>query len=131
VSGSPARSAAECWRDEINAHVPEGRLIRRTAIVEHEPSASSGILPLPNPSADPNPAVQTPCLYIGPCGQRCNRPARPDGFCAKHKLNPGLSQSEEVSDSALIKRAVAVIGVLIALWPLIAELVREILHHLR
>ena len=74
-----------------------------------------------------SPAVKTPCLYIGPAGQRCDRPARADGFCSKHQLNP----PHEVSSSTVAKRAVAIIGVVAALWPLIVDLVRELLRLLR
>jgi hypothetical protein len=71
--------------------------------------------------------VQGTCLYIGPAGQRCNRAAGASGFCSKHQLNP----SGEVSKSAAIKRAAAISGVLAALWPFIADLIREILRHFR
>lgn len=77
-------------------------------------------------------AVQYPCLYIGPAGQRCSRPARADSFCAKHQLKSPTElgaraqNADEVSDSTIAKRAAAVIGVLVALWPLIAELIHEL-----
>lgn len=76
-----------------------------------------------------SPAVKTPCLYIGPAGQRCDRPARADGFCSKHQQN--ASDSNEVPSSTIAKRALAVIGVIAALWPLIVDLVRELLRLLR
>jgi Family of unknown function (DUF5763) len=76
-----------------------------------------------------SPAVKTPCLYIGPAGQRCDRPARADGFCSKHQQN--ASDSNEVPSSTIAKRALAVIGVIAALWPLIIDLVRELLRLLR
>src|SRR5271157_6011556 len=35
---------------------------------------------------------QGPCLYFGPQGQRCSRPAIANGFCARHKpVQPGQS----------------------------------------
>lgn len=96
-----------------------------------------GNLRTSNP-APPQPfAVQYPCLYIGPAGQRCSLPAREDGFCVKHQLRsptgPGANAQnvDEISESTIAKRALAVIGVLVALWPLIAELIRELRRLLR
>jgi hypothetical protein len=73
--------------------------------------------------------LQSPCLYIGPVGQRCNRPARASGFCSRHWLNE--SDVDRVSDWTIAKRAVAVLSVVVALWPLLADLVRELLRLLR
>jgi len=69
-----------------------------------------------------------PCLYLGPRGQRCARPAIDDGFCEKHR--PG----EKVAGSLVGRRVLgAVVAVLGILWPYVADLVREIIrwfqHH--
>jgi hypothetical protein len=73
-----------------------------------------------------NRSASQQCLYFGPAGQRCNRFALADGFCPQHRLG----QAQEDSDSSLlVKRAAAVIGALAILWPIIADLLRE-LHRL-
>jgi len=76
----------------------------------------------------PKSTVESPCLYIGPSGQRCNRPAGASGFCSKHQLAPA---GESDSNAATVKRAAAVIAVLAALWPFIADLIREIIRLFR
>lgn len=64
------------------------------------------------------------CLYFGPAGQRCDRPAIKDGFCARH-------QSGVVSETAkapLPRRVVAILTLLVALWPLVADLIRQVIR---
>ena len=93
---------------------------------------------VPAPPADASPrrisppapksSVQSACLYIGPAGQRCDRPAGESGFCSKHHIaQPG----EEVSNRVRAKRAAVVIGLLAALWPVIADLIREFIRLFR
>jgi hypothetical protein len=104
-------------------------LLVNAANEEGDPNAWPEALRGSAPPVGPQPAVQTPCLYLGPVGQRCNQPARASGFCSRHQLNP--SDSGEVSNATIVKRAVAVIGVIVALWPLLADLVRELIRLLR
>jgi hypothetical protein len=70
---------------------------------------------------------QGPCLYLGPAGQRCGRRAVAGNFCARHQ--PGASQI--LSLPQISRRGVAVIGLLAVLWPVLADLVREIVRLLR
>ncbi len=112
-TGSPAEPVQVFSRDSIH------------------PMKSTSDVFLPRP---PQPLKSTsksrvlgPCLYIGPAGQRCNCPAGESGFCSKH----GVNQQDDTSSSLHVKRGLAVIGVLAALWPFIAELVRELLRLLR
>jgi hypothetical protein len=66
-----------------------------------------------------------PCLYLGPAGQRCSRRAVNDGFCAIHQ--PGQSRAAMRQPAAKPSRVVAaILGILGVLWPLLADLVREI-----
>lgn len=73
---------------------------------------------------------QGPCLYFGPQGQRCDRRAVADGFCRRHQpaqlgetAQPGVARS----GSKPFARVIAVgIAIFAALWPVIAELLREI-----
>jgi hypothetical protein len=75
----------------------------------------------------PNRGDRGPCLYLGPAGQRCHRPALEQGYCSKHQ--PGARA--EHFRSELPRRAVAVLGLLAVIWPLLVDLVREILRLLR
>jgi hypothetical protein len=69
-------------------------------------------------------ADQGPCLYLGPRGQRCNRRALKDGYCAIHQ--PGAIS---LPKAALSKKTLAAIAAIAGgLWPLIADLVREIMR---
>jgi hypothetical protein len=69
-----------------------------------------------------------PCLYLGPAGQRCSRRAVNDGFCAVHQPGQsGQSRPAVRRPAAKSSRVVAaILGILGVLWPLLADLVREI-----
>jgi Family of unknown function (DUF5763) len=77
--------------------------------------------PLESVVSDP----QGPCLYLGPQGQRCTRPARADGFCSRHQ--PGLETTKPGSGGAP-RIAAAGIGILAALWPIIFDVLRVIIR---
>jgi hypothetical protein len=71
-----------------------------------------------------------PCLYLGPAGQRCSRRAVEGSFCARHQPDssgqfPGLSVPQ------ISRRTVAILGLLAVLWPVLADLVRELIRLLR
>jgi hypothetical protein len=105
---------------------------------------------------------QGPCLYFGPQGQRCDRPAIANGFCARH-LPAQLNQSARFASTSPLQTSVAspssrpyagvaspgfkhygglpspgtkpfariiAVGIAIfaALWPVIADLLREIIR---
>lgn len=77
-----------------------------------------------------------PCLYFGPGGERCSRRALEGGFCALHRRNApkSLDEPEEKTGFGPVltpKRLGALIAAAAALWPFVADLVREILRHLR
>lgn len=100
---------------------------RRGLTVLHGTPTPNLSLPEPAPPSTLT-SIKTPCLYIGPAGQRCNRPALTDGFCAKHRLgSPAVDEPE----STFAKRAIAIITVLVALWPVLADLIRELIRLLR
>ena len=83
---------------------------------------------------------QGPCLYFGPQGQRCSRPAIANGFCARHmpaQLGQAVRSGGETSTrpgaaalgSRPLARIVAVgIAIFAALWPVVADLLREIIR---
>lgn len=68
-----------------------------------------------------------PCLYLGPAGQRCNRAALASGFCRRHSSAP----VDQAVSTPAVKRALAVIGALAVLWPVIADLLHELLRLLK
>lgn len=68
-----------------------------------------------------------PCLYFGPAGQRCDRRATEGGFCARHQ--PGAIR--EALRTQVPRRAIAAVGVLAVLWPVLADLIRELIHWFR
>jgi hypothetical protein len=73
------------------------------------------------------PTSNRPCLYIGPSGERCNANATRGDFCSRHSAPDPAAPSEKV----IVKRAVAVGGVIAVLWPLIWDLLRALLRLLR
>ncbi len=85
---------------------------------------------LPSPAdfeVRPTEADQGPCLYLGPAGQRCDRRALEGGFCAKHQ--PGTARN--LPSPQVPRRAIAAAGVLAVLWPVLADLIRELMRLLR
>ena len=78
-------------------------------------------------AVSPRPASWHPCLYIGRSGERCSRPAVRGDFCSRH----AASDPEAPSEAAVVKRLIGVAGVIVVLWPIIVDLVREILRLLR
>jgi hypothetical protein len=77
-----------------------------------------------------------PCLYLGPAGERCTRPAMEGGFCARHrrsgsKYAEGPGEDSRFRLELTPKRLGALIAAAAALWPIVADLVKEILRHFR
>jgi hypothetical protein len=83
---------------------------------------------------------QGPCLYFGPQGQRCSRPAIANGFCARH-TPAQLGQLAKVGAASYARPGAAALGtrplariiaigiaIFAALWPIVADLLREIIR---
>lgn len=66
-----------------------------------------------------------PCLYLGPAGQRCDRPALEDGFCSVHQ--PGGPAGKIGPSNRTLAAIAAIAGIL---WPYIADVVRLIVRWL-
>jgi len=64
-----------------------------------------------------------PCLYLGPSGQRCARPALEGGFCAIH--SPGSAAAITPNRRRVLAAVAAIIGIL---WPYVDDVVREIIR---
>jgi hypothetical protein len=93
-----------------------------------EPHPAAGSAPLLNvapisDSAAAGPGGLGPCLYLGPNGQRCSEPALVGGFCSKHQ--PGAAK---VARRVLPRVVGAGIGILAAMWPVLADLLREVIR---
>lgn len=70
------------------------------------------------------------CLYLGPSGERCYRPALDNGFCPSHQPNASPTALRDQSRSRK-KKAAATVGIIAALWPLIEEVLRQLFRLLR
>jgi hypothetical protein len=70
---------------------------------------------------------QGPCLYLGPAGQRCKARALAGGFCARHGLN---ASPREASVAISPRKLLAILAAAIALWPILADVVRAILRYI-
>jgi hypothetical protein len=64
-----------------------------------------------------------PCLYLGPSGQRCAKPALEGGFCAVH--SPGSGVAITPNRRRVLAAVAAIIGIL---WPYVDDVVREIIR---
>ncbi len=63
------------------------------------------------------------CLYLGPAGQRCSRRAVEGGYC---ELHPGGAAARGVANRS--RALAALLGIIGVLWPLVADLVREVVR---
>ncbi len=70
--------------------------------------------------------VAPKCLHFGPNGKRCSRPAAIGGFCDKHD-----PERAAPPDLPLLRMAAAVLLLIALLWPLLADVVRELRSWLR
>jgi hypothetical protein len=66
------------------------------------------------------------CLYIADNGKRCTRAALVSGFCSRH--DPETKANSRVP---VFRLAAAVLMLFVFLWPLIADLLREIRRWVR
>lgn len=81
-----------------------------------------------------SPPVQTdqgPCLHFGSAGQRCDRRALEGGFCSKHQPASQMGANRPLSAQQISKRALGVAGILAVLWPILFDVIREIVRLLR
>ncbi len=96
------------------------------------PAATSTATPTAAPqlASGPQLATRPMCLYLGPAGERCYRPALDNGFCPAHQPNASPSAVRDQS-RARKKKAAATVGIIAALWPVIEELLRQLFRLLR
>lgn len=93
------------------------------------PTDPTGFEPDPSATATGGrePVDQGPCLYFGPAGERCSRRAVEGGFCERHQIGGG----RPFSVPQMSRKALAAIGVIAVLWPVLADLIRELIRFLR
>lgn len=72
-------------------------------------------------------ADQGPCLYFGPAGQRCERRATRDGFCARHQAGASAVRVPILTP----KRIAAFLVAIAMLWPELVRIVSALLRLLR
>lgn len=64
-----------------------------------------------------------PCLYLGPRGQRCDRPALEGGFCARH-----TADAIDIGPWTWFRRLAALLVVVAILWPIVEAFLDELSH---
>jgi hypothetical protein len=99
--------------------------VNATPETDHPADIEEGFLDKP-PISVPAIDDQGPCLYFGPAGQRCNRRGIEGGFCSRHQPGRQMLSVPQVS-----RRTVGVVGLLAVLWPVLADLIRELIRFLR
>jgi hypothetical protein len=114
-----------------------------SAVHHHSAPASEGAAdrvrePIRNPQEPGGPKTASqgnlgPCLYFGPAGQRCDRRASAGGFCARHQPNDAdrFAEMRSASLPQISKRALGAAGIIAVLWPILFDLIRELLRFLR
>lgn len=70
------------------------------------------------------------CLYLGPGGERCDKPALSTGFCAAHQ--GGVAAPADTAAATLKRKRTlgAIVGLIGVLWPILASLFRELIRWL-
>lgn len=93
--------------------------------------ATYGVLP----NAGQKRSDQGPCLYFGPQGQRCSRPAIANGFCARHtpeqaeqSASLGAALPSAGRKPRIVALGLAALVFFDYFWPIISEVVREIIR---
>jgi hypothetical protein len=71
---------------------------------------------------------QGPCLYFGPAGQRCSRPALAGGFCSRHSPD---ARTDAATTTISPRKLIAILAAAVALWPILADVIRAILRFIR
>jgi len=66
------------------------------------------------------------CLYFGPAGERCDRPAGESGFCREHTGNIDGKPSAKPG-----KVIAAIMAILALLWPVLGDVVQFIMRWIR
>lgn len=64
------------------------------------------------------------CLYLGPAGQRCARPALPGGYCAGHHTDEAFRLPSRRYGRVLI----ATIALVLIVWPYVTDLLHELVR---
>jgi hypothetical protein len=72
------------------------------------------------------PPAHGPCLYFGPQGERCSRPALAGGYCARHHSDPTFRSPGRNYTRVLA----ATIALVLIVWPYVSDLVRELVRWL-
>ncbi len=68
----------------------------------------------------------SPCLYLGPQGQRCSRSAGEGGYCDRHDPERAVPAGNEIA-----KRLWAAALLIIFLWPWLMDLYRMVSRWVR
>lgn len=89
-------------------------------VIAH-PSQNMPPWPLPDVPTD-----HGNCLYFGPGGERCNRPALESGFCLEHAGN-----MEDKTSTKPKKVIAAIMAILALLWPVLGDVVKFIMRWIR
>ena len=99
------------------------------------PDSAGGARNASAPKASAQPDLG-PCLYFGAAGERCDRRAVNSGYCARHQnsrtdWSNANAATSSVSLPQVSKRAIGAAGILAVLWPILADLIRELIRLFR
>src|SRR5215469_11292978 len=108
----------------------ERRVTVNDRIERFELETPPDLEPLPEAAETPSTAKARPalgpCLYLGPAGQRCRKPAIAGGYCPRHHVDPELKA--EGRDYTRV--VVATVALVIIIWPYVSDLVRDLIRWL-
>jgi hypothetical protein len=68
------------------------------------------------------------CLYFGPGGERCSRPADASGFCSRHRGGVEVRAVKTGSPAKQNRILAAIFALLGILWSVLSPLMHALLH---
>lgn len=121
MRGASGRPGADAWslpRPADTATIPQAETPQVRTSAKPTRFSSAGT------------ANRLMCLYLGPAGERCDEPARDNGFCPRHQPNASATAPRD-EGRARKKKAAATVGIIAAMWPIVEEILRAIFHLFR
>lgn len=91
--------------------------------VQQDLPTSDDLFPAAVRTPDHGPQSRGSCLYFGPRGERCTRPASESSFCAQHQS--GGTDADSISPRFL-GRAMTAFGVLALILPILVDVLRAL-----
>jgi|ERR1700722_6416620 len=85
--------------------------------------SSDDLFPAAVRSQETQPRLHGCCLYFGPSGERCSRPAGEGGFCPRHQADGPAADS---NSRPILGRVMTGFGILALILPILLDVLRAL-----